>query len=124
MSFHVMSARTGCGLRLTTALFEVSDGGVALVEHRGAANSVSDRRAQRAIDWLLDEVRAGRVGVNIAALEQARRKRISDAGGEDAATRRLYPLYSSVNREWVFRAYYAPFLAPSKRGLSREAWLD
>jgi hypothetical protein len=123
--FHAVSIRTQCGFRLTTAMLEERpDGTLDIHDHRGAANITPDRRAVRALEWLLDEIRARRVHVNFALLRHARQKRLEAAGGEDAATRHSYQIHSPTVREWVFRAYYAPYLRAEDRDLSRDKWLE
>jgi hypothetical protein len=122
--FHVLSVRTACGFRLTTAMLEIRpDGTLRTAEHRGAANIPPDRRAVQALDWLISEIGARRIPVDFGALETARGARVEAAGGDDAATRRSYRFYSPMIREWVFRAYYAPYLPLACRDMSRDEWL-
>jgi hypothetical protein len=122
---HVLGLRTKLGFALSTAMFQLSpEGGLRLIEHRGFANCQPDPRAAQALGHAIHQMKRSIDPEWLRALEMARLRRIGAAGGEDAATRRLYPFYAPSLREYMFRAYVAPYLPREFREISRDEWLE
>jgi hypothetical protein len=122
---HAVSVRAPGGYRLSTALLAIRGlGKVEVLEHRGFGNCGPDPRAEHALSALIARLNAEIGPLALDRLEAGRKLRMKAAGGEDEATRRLYPVYSEDLREWWFRAYVAPHLPQPFRTGGLSLWLD
>ncbi len=124
-AMHAVSVRAPAGFPLVTAmLVPDDDGALTLCECRGAGNITPDPRARRALSWYIAGVNDGRIAADVAGVEADRRARARLVGEEDAATDEVgYNFHDADAREWVFQAYYAPFLPAPAADSDRAEWL-
>jgi hypothetical protein len=99
------------------------EGEARLIEHRGYANAAPDPRAAEALARAISEINGQRGSLHGRLLATRRRRRVEQAGGADEATDQLYPFYEAFLREYMFRAYCAPYLGKEERELTHRDWL-
>lgn len=122
---HALSVRTADGFRLSTALIEIIGAQpIQVIQHRGYGNARADARADAALATAVEHLQSALSPRDRNRLEASRRTRVEAAGGEDEVTRRLYPVYSPVLREWWFRAFVAPYLPQPYQSNSLKVWFE
>ncbi len=120
---HVVSLRKD-GRRLSTAEIRFDGKNPRVIQHCARRNGDPPRDAEKALAAYVAELRAGGLGLDTAALEEARAARQRDLPGEDRAAGYVGYDPSDASRRDLAVSLYAFALPHAAPGMTHAEWAD